>query len=244
MELSFAIKEVSVKAPKINSLSEFKACLELGVLPNDAPMPKVTTLGMMTARRLNSGSRLAADLAAEIFKGYPDIEAAVFVSRHGELERNFSILSNLASQQEVSPTDFTMSVHNAAGAAATIASQKALPVSSLAAGSESFIQGLIEAVLFLNEGCQKVLLVDFEGRIPEFYRSYLPANAVNFPYAAALVLSPGADFMLKAGGDFSDGVDLINAPEIAAFEFVKFYLGQQSLLSFRAPSNCYEIVRL
>ena len=37
----------------------------------------------------------------------------VYASRHGETTRNFALLSDTAEQQPLSPTQFSLSVHNA-----------------------------------------------------------------------------------------------------------------------------------
>lgn len=63
-----------------------------------APLPACPQLPMMTARRLNSGSRLAVNCGLEMLRRHPDVDAIVFSSRHGELERNHRILSELATQ--------------------------------------------------------------------------------------------------------------------------------------------------
>lgn len=46
---------------------------------------------MMTARRLNSGSKLAVDCGLSMLRKHA-IDAVVYTSRHGELERNYRIL--------------------------------------------------------------------------------------------------------------------------------------------------------
>lgn len=46
---------------------------------------------MMTARRLSSGSKLAVDCGLAMLRRH-DINAVLYTSRHGELERNYRIL--------------------------------------------------------------------------------------------------------------------------------------------------------
>ncbi len=77
----------------------------------------------------------------------------VFTSRHGELERNFRILQALATGQDLSPTDFAMSVHNSAVGNLTIAAQQPIVSSSLSAGLDTFQQGLCEVICF----CRRVI---------------------------------------------------------------------------------------
>ena len=61
-------------------------------------------------------------------------DSAVFVSRHGELARSMTLLQALADGQALSPTDFSMSVHNTAAGLCSIQGKAAIPMTSLAAG--------------------------------------------------------------------------------------------------------------
>lgn len=146
---------------------------------------------MMQARRLKTGSRMAVDLGYELLHYDPDF--IVFSSRHGELERNFSILDALSHDDDVSPTDFSMSVHNAAAGILTVIAGRKIPISSVSAGADSFVQALLEGVAALNDH-RRVLIVDFDGAIPEFFMRDLPANPPRFPYAAGLIIEHGTDW--------------------------------------------------
>lgn len=108
----------------ISDATEWQAWsrLQLAVDPA-APLPRLTALPMMTARRLNSGSKLAVDIGLAMLQNHA-IDAVVYSSRHGELERNYRILHALATGQSVSPTDFAMSVHNSAVGNLTITARR------------------------------------------------------------------------------------------------------------------------
>lgn len=80
---------------------------------------------MMTARRLSSGSKLAVECGLAMLRRH-EIDAVLYTSRHGELERNYRILHALAMEQAISPTDFALSVHNSAVGNLTIAAKKRL----------------------------------------------------------------------------------------------------------------------
>lgn len=155
-----------------------------------APLAKPQRLPMITARRLNAGSRLAAECGLALLQRQA-IDAVLFTSRHGELERNFRILRALATQQPVSPTDFALSVHNAAVGNLTIVAKQPLISSSLSAGQDSFQQGLLEVLCLLQAGYRRVLMVDFDGRLPDFYHPVLPADATTWPFALGLVFQTG-----------------------------------------------------
>lgn len=155
-----------------------------------AAQAKLHELPMMTARRLSSGSKLAVECGLALLRRH-EIDAVLFTSRHGELERNYRILHALATEQAVSPTDFALSVHNAAVGNLTITAHQPITSSSLSAGRDSFQQGLCEVVCLLQAGYQRVLMVDFDGALPVFYHPHLPPDMPVWPYAVALVIEKG-----------------------------------------------------
>lgn len=161
-----------------------------GVLPGCSHIP------MMSLRRMSIGTRLAVESGLILLKDSP-ADMAIFTSRHGELERTHKILQNLHQQQPLSPTDFAMSVHNTAAGWLTIMAKNTLPTTSLAAGEDSFQQGMIEAQAILATGsAERVLLIDFDGIVPDVYRPFAPENSV--PYAVALLLESGGTLHCQA----------------------------------------------
>ena len=114
MKFTLTLIDWQARAPGLSDADEWQAWSRRSdAIDPAAPLAKLTDLPMMTARRLNSGSRLAVDLGLMMLRKHR-IDAVVYSSRHGELERNFRILQALAAEQPVSPTDFAMSVHNSA----------------------------------------------------------------------------------------------------------------------------------
>jgi len=192
MKFAFNVVDWQASAPGLSEAEEWLAWSKNSPdFDISAPLAKSRHLPMMTARRLASGSRLAVESALAIMSRQP-VDALVFASRHGELERNFRILTALAEQESLSPTDFAMSVHNSAVGNTTIATKQALVSSSVAAGYDSFAQALIEVASLHHAGYHRVLLVDFDGLIPEFYHPHLANETLNMPFTVALLLESGA----------------------------------------------------
>jgi hypothetical protein len=147
-------------------------------------------LSMMTARRLGSGDRQVVDCVLDLLAGEA-ADALVLCSQHGELERNDRVMHALATQASVSPTDFTMSVHNAAAGTCTIVAGQPLITSSLSAGGDTFQQALYEVASLMQVGYRRVLLADFEGHIPAFYRERVGVQQPLGAYAVCLLLEAG-----------------------------------------------------
>ena len=192
MKFSLNIIDWQARAPGLSDAAELQALSrqQLTIDPA-APLAKLVELPMMTARRLNSGSKLAVDIGLAILRHHA-VDAVVYSSRHGELERNYRILHALATGQSVSPTDFAMSVHNSAVGNLTISARQPIVSSSVSAGLDTFQQALCEVLSLLHAGYSRVLLVDFDGALPDFYHPGLPLQMPTWPYALALVIEAGS----------------------------------------------------
>ncbi|AHF90654.1 hypothetical protein OPIT5_11065 [Opitutaceae bacterium TAV5] len=207
------------------------------------PLPKTPHIPMMAARRMSPGTRLAVEAALALMEtraaipGAPPVDALVFSSRHGELERTLQIIRNLADGSEISPTDFAMSVHNTAAGLLTITAGAALPATSVAAGIDSFQQALFEVAAFFEAGMQSVLLLDFEGRLPEFYRAQPGDTSGTLPpapgfeaCAVALLLRPGNDCRVTSLPAANPAPDAAGAasPWPQSVRFLRHYLARRN----------------
>jgi hypothetical protein len=197
---TLGLADFSALAPGLERLEEWRAwSVNPDVFP-DAEHPVATPLiPMMLARRMGKGSRFATQTALSLLQRH-SVDALVHSSRHGELERTSQILNSIETGGDVSPTDFAMSVHNAASGQLTISARLKVPSVSVAAGPESFQQSLHEVLAFLSSGKRSVLHVDFEPVIPEFYQDHVPRGIP--PYAAAFLWQGPARVLpeCEAGG--------------------------------------------
>ena len=209
MKLAFTLLDWQASAPGLNEQADWQQWASRSPhIDASQPMAKTRFLPMMTARRLTGGSRAAVESGLALLKRQR-VDAVVFTSRHGELERNLRILTSLARQESLSPTDFAMSVHNAAVGSLTIAASAPLVTTSLAAGVDTFQQGLVEVTALHSAGYQQVLLVDFDGAIPDFYHPHLPSDALHSPWAVGLLLATGDEcrcVSLPAGNKEAGGL--------------------------------------
>lgn len=198
MDYSLAVLDWYAIAP---GMSTSESWSEWAFLPAGTgftgEIAKSQRIPMMSARRMSPASRLAVEASLALLEKH-QIDRAVFTSRHGEIERTYKILQALGQDQQVSPTDFSMSVHNTAAGWMTITGVNTMPVTSLSAGKESFQQGCIEARALLSvKGVEKVLLVDFDGMVPDAYDNV--SGEEYSPYCVALVLALGEQFTCRQG---------------------------------------------
>jgi len=155
--------------------------------------PDVSFLPAMQRRRLSRLARMVFSVAYPLAKDQPPMPL-VYASRHGETTRNFSLLSDLANEQPLSPTQFSLSVHNAIGGLWSIFQSDPSEMTALAAEGDGLEHAVLEATLLLNEGAPAVLLVIAEETPPDAYRPWI--DDTNGPYALALRLTAGDSWHL------------------------------------------------
>jgi len=93
----------------------------------------------------------------------------VVASRHGEGERVGRLLSALATGELVSPTDFSLSVHNAIIGNFSIVTGNKKMYTALSAGSLSFSVGFIEAYALQKESKGRVGYIYYDSPMPKEY---------------------------------------------------------------------------
>jgi hypothetical protein len=125
----------------------------------------------------------------------------IFCSRHGECGRSAELLSDLARQLPLSPTAFSLSVHNATGGLFSIARRDHGNSLALAAGRSSVEHGAIEACGLLADGAPAVLLVVTDGPLPPVYREFADCDEQAFGWA--WLLRAATDPGTGAGGDLN-----------------------------------------
>jgi hypothetical protein len=130
----------------------------------------------------------------------------VVSSRHGEFGRTASILESIAAETDISPADFTLSVHHALAGLLSIARNNRRGHTAIAAGRESFCFGFLEALAILAEGTDdRVILIHYDEPLPMPFSTFNDADEL----AASLVM------VLSASGDGLP-VSLSIAPSTAA----------------------------
>ncbi len=149
--------------------------------------PDVAFVEPLQRRRLSRLARAFCHCAQRI-SPEGDVRV-VFASRHGEAERTLGILHDLAAGAEVSPTLFSLSVHNAVPGIWSILKGNRASACALAAGPETFAWGLVEALAAFAADPAPLLFVYADDRLPEPWAEPTPAG---FPHAVALLLGEPA----------------------------------------------------
>lgn len=194
--IQFSIEQWRAWAPAIESAEDWARWSQAPHCPADSELqPEVAFLPAIQRRRLSRLARMTFAVAWPLAEGRAPMPL-VFASRHGETPRNFELLSDLARQDALSPTHFSLSVHNAVIGLWSIMRGDASEMTAIAAARDGLEQGLLEAALLLADGHPEVLLVVAEDAQPEPYRPWI--DDAPFPHALALLLKPGRDWSLSS----------------------------------------------
>ena len=131
--------------------------------------PDVSFVDPLLRRRLSSPARMSLKVAHDCAHDIADLRL-VYASRHGELARTTAMLGDLAGDQGLSPTAFSLSVLNASAGLFSIIRNNTAPATAISACAASFGYGLLEAWLQLADQPQRpVLLVYADEPPPEVY---------------------------------------------------------------------------
>lgn len=191
----FSIEHWRAWAPGLDSEDDWRAwSAQPFIADRNDTQPDVGFLPALQRRRLSLLARMAMHVAWPLAEGHPRLPL-VFASRHGETPRTYALLQDLARGEPLSPTQFSLSVHNAIIGQWSILRGDTSEMTALAAEGDGFEQAMLEAAGLLDEGVPAVLLVIAEERPPEVYQPSI--QDVPFAYALALLLRPGDQWQLR-----------------------------------------------
>jgi hypothetical protein len=147
--------------------------------------PPLAAMPAMLRRRASLPGKMALNAAYSAISTAPDKTdiPVVFCSRHGECGRSAELLIDLAQNLPLSPTAFSLSVHNATGGLFSIARHDHANSLALAAGHSTIEHAAIEACSLLADGASAVLLVASDGPLPEAFGKFTDCNEQPFGWA-------------------------------------------------------------
>ncbi|CZE49340.1 beta-ketoacyl synthase chain length factor [Campylobacter geochelonis] len=171
---------------KFDAITNVEICDEL---KDFCVTPELNHIAPLARRRLSKCAKFSAHLLKEIDT---NSVASVFSSRDGEINRCFSLLDDVAKNEPISPTSFSLSVHNATLAQIAIFSSNNSEISAISSNL-SLENGLLNGYLKLEDGFEKVAVISyFEGVDNQI------AKKTNLAYAVLVVIEKGSQICLEA----------------------------------------------
>ena len=183
MSSGFDIVEWAAYAPGLHDHAAWLAWSAESYLPKGDQVPTLSEMPAMQRRRLERVGRTALQVAYWCQSAEVADIPLVFASRHGDIQRTYGMLEALARNEALSPTHFGLSIHNAIVAQYSIARQLKQNYLAVAAGKSTTEAAAIEALGLLHDGAEEVMIVMYDGLLPESYQIFNDENCADYAWA-------------------------------------------------------------
>lgn len=160
-------------------------------------MTGIDDIAPLKRRRLSPLARLALHTArstlAQLASTGETVDYIIWSSCYGDENITASIISEIAHGDTPSPTQFSLSVHNAISGLYSIFYQDATPATSLSSPLHSSLADAIsEAISYLSaNGKHRALIVYYDAPLPDIYHT--PDVAIRQAFALGAVVSVDKD---------------------------------------------------
>ncbi|HET7370136.1 MAG TPA: beta-ketoacyl synthase chain length factor [Gammaproteobacteria bacterium] len=193
--IGFGIARWRAWTPGVAEEADWAGWLDGRVSGSADDQPRVDYLPPLLRRRLDRMGRMALHTAWFCAEGLDEFEV-VFGSRHGSLGRTADLLADLARGEPLSPSAFSLAVHNSVAGLFSIARGNRCRATAMAAGLDTLGMSLLEGASLVAEGAQHVIVTYAEDRPPPLYESLVAAPQTH-PFAISLLLTRQADAPLQ-----------------------------------------------
>ena len=186
--MNFQLESWNAIAPGLDNPQAWAQWLQ-DPTPIEAPLGKLdlSAIPAMLRRRFNTLGKCAMAAALPLVKGVESIPS-IFASRHGDTELSFSMLNDMGQEEPLSPTQFSLAVHNAISGLFTIARKDTSETTAIASMEGLVLQTLFEALGQLQQR-ERVLCVIYDMPLPDFYSRHSVGPGDPFPFAVAMKLA-------------------------------------------------------
>jgi len=187
--VEICIESWAAIAPGLETKEDWERWLQQSSsLPEGFSKQAFKPIPPMLRRRLSTLGRCAVSSALMILDKEESIPS-IFSSKYGDTGISLSLLAEMGRGDAMSPTDFSLAVHNAVGGLFSIVRKDTSKLTSICATEGLVVNSLLEAVGQLQDE-ERVLCVIYDIPLPELYQHYCASDA--FPYAIAMILNKTA----------------------------------------------------
>lgn len=199
--IEFSVTGWSAWAPGLQQAQDWLDWAQAGAAPPVGEgAPALADVPPVMRRRINRLGRMAISATddCDISPVREDVPM-VFVSRHGDVDGSVELLRALGQTELLSPTAFSLSVHNAVAALYSIVRKRRGNYLALAGGAASVENACVEAAALLDDGAPEVLLICYDGQLPDIYADFAdePAHAYAWCWRVARPDAPGERLSLS-----------------------------------------------
>lgn len=137
--------------------------------------PDLGFVPAMMRRRLSPLAKAVFHAASHCLEPQEQIPL-ILSSVNGEIQRTVDVLGDICSGDGVSPTAFSLSVHNAIAGQLSIVFENRAPMLALAPTQQGALPALLEAIGLLAENADRdVVVALFDEPLPELFDKFAPS---------------------------------------------------------------------
>ncbi len=227
----------------LDSKSEWAQWLENPSIPTK-PLSKVALKQVppMLRRRFGVLGKCALGAAMPLLEMDENIPC-VYASRHGDITLTLSLLEGIARDEPMSPTGFSLAVHNAISGLLSIARKDTSMVTAISSMEGLVLQALFESVGQLQVS-ERVLCVIYDIPLPVPYSTYIASDS--FPYAIAMILSreKGESYQLKKMNSVTNvGIGQPNGFKTDPINLIALLSGKTASMRVEVNGSQWQIVK-
>ena len=169
---------------------------------NEDDLPALKQIPAMQRRRLSSFAKLTMHCVLEALGNESNNIPCIFSSRHGDLHKTSKLIADVAAKDDLSPTHFGLSVHNAVAGLYSIFANNKQPMTATSAGEDTLLMALVDAYAKLeSQNLDRILVVYTDEVVPDKYKGYVPTTEKSIAIALIIEKSTNANIDNK-------GIDL------------------------------------
>jgi hypothetical protein len=229
--------------PMVASTEQWHRWSEGMIVDSGESRIDLSSIPPMLRRRLSPMGRACASVLLPLIDSDNEAERAntpiVFASRHGEAQRTQLILEDIAECELISPTAFSLSVHNAISGILSINKKITANISAIAASGSEVMAVLFEAAgLLSQENCSKVHCVVVDNPLPDRYQRF--CQQPQHPLALAFSVSnaqKGCKIELQSAECQTD-------EELQPLQFIRLLLGQKKSIQLSQGRAHWQLSRV
>jgi len=242
VKIKFNIESWTALAPGLNSEGDWVEWLGFpAVVSEPFEKPSLKKVPPLLRRRFNLVGRFAMGAILDLLD-IGDTIPCVFASRHGDTMLTLDLLENMGRNEAMSPTNFSLAVHNAVSGLYTIAHKNTQPVTAIAATKDLTINALFEAISQCQHA-ERILCLIYDAPLPDLYQSYCSSEA--FPYAIAMIINKnqGVPYEITYSEEAKIS-ETLNRADTEFSPFLSLLIRQPSSMVFQCQASPYKITRV
>lgn len=241
----FRIESWGAIAPGLSSSEEWERWLR-NPESTDESIGKIDLPGIpaLQRRRFSALGKCAMGAAMPLVADLAEVPS-IFASRHGDTPLSLTLLEGIARGEPMSPTNFSLAVHNAISGLFSIVRKDTSAVTAVAAMDGLVLQTLFEAVGQLQSS-DRLLCVIYDIPLPDFYQSRRDEACEPFAYAIAMLLGNHAGEAFRLERCDPDSAAEMPAGAFQEFEpirLLRLLTGIDDQVSLGQRHGCWRLIR-